>query len=103
MGWSYFCAKEEHSQCYDTKKDTHSCDCPCHLKRMNDYRVDWSNYYEASSPTDALYQALADLETVIKLREGATGFFVTDEDGNTVRIDVEHDKFEVDDTWKEEE
>lgn len=31
MGWTYDCAKENHKECPDTKKDSYQCDCPCHL------------------------------------------------------------------------
>lgn len=55
------------------------------------FRVEWSNVYDAYTREEALAMALADLETAIKFRQGATGFFVSDEFGvDGVLIDIEY-------------
>jgi hypothetical protein len=37
MGWTYSCAKEQHTECPDAKKDTYECNCPCHLTEPLSY------------------------------------------------------------------
>jgi hypothetical protein len=66
---------------------------------MHEYRVEWSITLDAEDAKDALRQALGDLETALKFKEGATCFFVSDAYGeDKVRFDIEIDELsEIDD------
>jgi len=38
MGVAVVCVMDEHGKCSDTKQDSYSCDCPCHLFDPGTYR-----------------------------------------------------------------
>lgn len=55
----------------------------------NTYEVNWAMIYQADSPLDALSQAIADLETVVRtLHEGANLFCVRELDAEGTPLTV---------------